>query len=72
MLFLISYLPRLRQFQIDPSWDVTCRVSAARQASFYYLAALKINRNSVLSWYDLAIALLRQFKLENNKEFAEK
>ncbi|PAV60446.1 hypothetical protein WR25_10583 isoform A [Diploscapter pachys] len=62
----------IKSLEINPSWDVTCRVSAARQASFYYLAALKINHNSVLSWYDLAIALLRQFKLENNKEFAEK
>ncbi|CAJ0592781.1 unnamed protein product [Cylicocyclus nassatus] len=73
LLRVIKYRDSImKSVEIPTSWSVSDRVSAVRAAVNFYSVALDLNRKNAWAWYDLAVALLQQARLDSPAQHATK
>lgn len=73
LLVVSKYAERvLPYFEIDQEWQISTRLDCVKRAVSFYMSVLRSQKHDPLAWYDVAVALLSKFKIENDPKILSK
>ncbi|CAI2354098.1 unnamed protein product [Caenorhabditis sp. 36 PRJEB53466] len=62
----------LPYFEVEKAWEVFEPIDSISKAASFYMTVLRSRERDALAWYDVSVALLAKFKLQNDSELLSK